>query len=170
MNLQRQGRKRLLSLLRRKHSRRTKQESHTVSKQIVDYAALHCRAIALEKLEKVTAKGSKIRSYSERNQWSFAQLASFIQYKAALRGVPVVEVDPAYSSQECSRCGQRHKVQGKKFLCPSCGHQDHRDSNAAFVIGKRGNYFIGGLAKDSVRLRCGLSDGPHSGKGVGLYA
>ena len=45
-----------------------------------------------------------------------------------------------------------------------CQTKDHRDSNAAFVIAKRGNDVLGGLAKDSVRLRCGLSDSPLSGK------
>ena len=162
-NLQRQGKRRLLSKLNRNHARRTTHQNHIVSKQIVDNAATHCRAIAVEKLENVTAKGSKIRSYSNRNQWAFAQLLQFISYKAALRGVTVVEVDPAYASQECSCCGERHKVSGKQFQCPSCGHQDHRDANAAFVIAKRGLECIGGLAGDSARLRCGPIDGPRSG-------
>ncbi len=162
-NLQRQGNRRLLSKLKRNHARRTTHQNHIVSKQIVDNAATHCRAIAVEKLEGVTAKGSKIRSYSNRNQWAFAQLLQFINYKAALRGVSVVEVDPAYTSQECSRCGERHKVSGKQFQCPSCGHQDHRDANAAFVIAKRGLECIGGLAGDSARPRCGPLDGPRSG-------
>ena len=162
-NLQRQGKRRILSKLKRNHERLTTHQNHIVSKQIVDNAATHCRAIAVEKLEKVNAKGSKIRSYSERNQWAFAQLLQFINYKAALRGVTVVEVDPAYTSQECSRCGERHKVSGKKFQCPSCGHQDHRDANAAFVIAKRGLECISGLAGDSARLRCGRIDRPRSG-------
>ncbi|WP_311736813.1 zinc ribbon domain-containing protein [Streptomyces sp. TLI_185] len=38
------------------------------------------------------------------NSWAFAQLAAFIEYKARRVGVPLVYVDPAYTSQECSRC------------------------------------------------------------------
>ena len=49
-----------------------------------------------------------------------------------------------------------------------CQTKDHRDSNAAFVIAKRGNDVLGGLAKDSASLRCGLSDGPHSGTEITL--
>lgn len=129
----------------------------------MDYAKKHSRAIALEKLARVTAKGSRIRSYSERNQWAFAQLATFIQYKARLAGVSVVEVDPAYTSQTCSRCGHIHKPSGKSFLCPACGHQDHRDSNAAFNIGRLGRECIDGLVTDSARRHSGRIDRPGSG-------
>jgi hypothetical protein len=111
------------------------------------------------------AKDSKIRSYSERNQWAFAQLESFIRYKSRLAGVTVVEVDAAFTSQTCSRCGHIHKPNGKLFACPACGRQDHRDANASFNIARRGWESIGGLATDSVRRRCGLIiDSPHSGK------
>jgi putative transposase len=168
--LQKQGKHRLLHRIGRKQARRTKYENHLTAKQVVDYAAEHRRAIVLEKLEGVRKPGSNIRSYSEKNDWSFAQLSDFIRYKAALRGVPVLEVDPAYTSQECSRCGSRHKPDGKSFQCPVCGHQDHRDSNAAFVIAKRGNDALGGLAGDSVRSRCGLLVVRESGKGKAANA
>jgi IS605 OrfB family transposase len=36
--------------------------------------------------------------------WSFGQLREFITYKAAIAGVPLVFVDPAYTSQECPIC------------------------------------------------------------------
>jgi putative transposase len=165
-NLQRQGKRRLLSKLRKKQARRTIYENHCVSRQVVDYAKSHSRAIALEKLSGVNSEGSKIRRYSEKNQWSFAQLAKFIHYKARLAGVPVVEVDPAYTSQTCSRCGHIHKPDGKSFRCPACGHQDHRDANAAFNIAKRGWDRIGGLARDSVRPRSGLLVAPVLGSGA----
>lgn len=163
-NLQRQGKRRLLSKLRKNHARRSQYQNHVVSKTVVDYAKKHSCAIALEKLSGVRAKGSKIRSYSERNQWAFAQLARFIQYKARLAGVPVVEVDAAYTSQTCSRCGHVHKPNGKLFSCPACGHEDHRDSNAAFCIGRRGLDCIGGLAAHTARSRSGHIDCPASGK------
>ncbi len=137
-NLQRAGKFRLLSKLRRKQRRRMTHENHRASKSIVDYAATHRRAVAIEGLIGVNSKGSKIRRYSEKNQWAFAQLETFLRYKCALRGVPVIEVNPAYTSQDCSRCGSRHKPTGKGFSCETCGHNDHRDANAAFNIALRG--------------------------------
>lgn len=176
-NLQRQGKRRLLSKLRKNHARRSTLQNHVVSKTVVNYAVKHSRVIVLEKLADVIAPGSKIRGYSLRSQWAFAQLATFIHYKARLAGVSVMEVDPAYTSQTCSRCGHIHKPKGKVFLCPNCCHQDHRDANAAFNIAKRGLELIaltpsaakpleciGGLATDSVRCRSGLIDSPGSGK------
>ncbi len=106
-------------------------------KVIVDYAATHCRAIAIEDLTQVRAKGSKIRSYTERSQWSFYQLGEMIRYKAALRGVEIIEVCAAYSSQECSRCHAITKPHGKKFRCGQCLHTDDRDANAALTLALR---------------------------------
>ena len=137
-NLQKEGKNVLLKNIKRKQSRRMTYENHRASKTIVDYAALHRRAIVLEDLDGVYKKGSKIKSYSEKNQWACAQLGTFIKYKAALRGVPIIYVNPAYTSQMCSRCGNVQKTNGKHFKCFVCGHNEHRDANAAFNIGNRG--------------------------------
>jgi IS605 OrfB family transposase len=161
-NLQREGKHRLLCKIKRKQSRRTKHENHIVSKVIVDYAATHRRAIAIEDLGQARAKGSKIRSYTERSQWAFCQLLQFIVYKAALRGVEVIQVHPAYSSQECSRCHRLTKPTGKKFVCSHCGHKDHRDANAAFTLSQRVEP-IGGLARDSEGSRSALLVEPFLG-------
>ena len=160
--LQQQGKNRLLFKIKRKQSRRTKHENHIVSKVIVDYAATHRRAIVVEDLGKVRAKGSKIRSYTERSQWSFYQLLQFIVYKAASRGVEVIHVNPAYSSQECSRCHELTKPAGKSYRCSYCGHNDHRDANAAFTLAQRVSP-IGGIARESEGSRSGLLVAPFLG-------
>jgi IS605 OrfB family transposase len=171
-----QGRRRHASQLRRKQERRTKYENHRTSKAIVDYAQEHCRAIAIEDLGGVTAKDSKIKGYTQKSQWAFTQLESFVQYKARLAGVPIIEVDPAYTSQTCSRCGERHKPSGKTFQCPSCGSKQHRDANSGFVIAQRGNDILSGagsgvengapLGPEPVYVKCaGLLGGPLSGNG-----
>jgi len=137
-NLRSAGKRRTLLRLSRKQSRRTKHENHIVSKQIVSYAYSHRSAIAVENLKSVRGPKSKIRGYVERSQWAFHQLFEYIRYKAALLGVPVIKINPAYTSQDCSRCGQRNTPNGKKYVCGHCGHTDHRDANAAFNIAKRG--------------------------------
>lgn len=164
-NLQKEGKKRLLKKVKRKQSRRMTYENHRASRTIVDYAASHRLAIVLEDLGSVRKKGSRIRRYSERNQWAFAQLETFIRYKAALRGVPVHLVDPAYTSKRCSRCGSIHEANGKHYRRGTCGHNDHRDVNAAFNIARKG------MESLAVRSGPGLSvsgsgpvGGPQAGK------
>jgi len=131
-NLQKKGAKNALTKIRRKQSRRIKDINHKVSKSLVDYAKLHRSAIVLEDLGKISKKG-KAKRYVQKSQWSFYQLETFIKYKAALLGIPIFYVNPAYTSQVCSRCGSINKPNGKHYKC-SCGHFDHRDSNAAFNI------------------------------------
>jgi putative transposase len=137
-HLQRAGKTRLLKKLYRKQRRRMSYENHRATRAVVDYAATHRRAIVMEKLEHVRSGDSKIRGYSEKNQWAFAQFGSMLRHKCALRGIPLIEVDPAYTSQTCSRCGSIHRPNGKRYTCLTCGHNDHRDANAAFSIAQRG--------------------------------
>lgn len=67
-------------------------------------------------------------------------------------GVMVLEIDPKYSSQECSCCGyisptNRDK---EKFLCEACGNLDDADFDASKVIAARGAKVLG-LKLDAVR-------------------
>jgi len=135
-NLQAAKQFRLLNKIRRKQSRRTTHQNHIVSKTVVDYAVEHRLAVAVEDLTGV--RKGKIRKFVEKSQWAYFQLLTFLRYKAALRGVPLLEVPAAYTSQECSKCGSINKPNGKQYSCSACGHNEHRDANAGFNIAKRG--------------------------------
>jgi len=66
--------------------------------------------------------------------WPYAQLQSFLQYKAARAGVPVVFVDPQNTSRTCPVCGhidKRNRKSQSEFVCRSCGFSDHADRVAA---------------------------------------
>jgi putative transposase len=135
-NLQKKGSKSALTKIRRKQSRKIRDVNHKVSRSIVDFADKHRSAIVLEDLGKISKKG-KAKRYVQKSQWSFYRLETFIKYKASLLGIPVFFVNPAYTSQVCSRCGSINKPNGKNYRC-SCSHFDHRDSNAAFNISANG--------------------------------
>lgn len=128
---------RLIARVDRKISSRTKYENHVVSKRIVEIARTSNAGIAMEDLTGAAKKGSKSHYVATRSNWSYAQLRSFVSYKAALAGVPVVFVPPAYTSQTCRKCSERTKTKGKLFVCP-CGHTEHRDINAAYNIAMLG--------------------------------
>lgn len=52
-------------------------------------------------------------------------------------GIRVDKVNPAYTSQECSKCGyvdKRNRSSQSRFKCQYCGHSVNADVNAARVI------------------------------------
>ena len=61
---------------------------------------------------------------------------NLLYYKAEYAGKRVIKINPAYTSQTCSKCGTRHKLKlsDRIFHCPSCGLQLNRDHNAAINI------------------------------------
>ena len=125
--------------LKHRESNIIKNINHQISRGIVDTAVKDNATIVLEDLKSIrdTSKSGRGFRYS-LNSWSFYQLQRFIEYKAKLLGVPVAYVDPAYTSQRCSRCGEIGIRDGKTFKCPHCGHADHADANASFNIALRG--------------------------------
>jgi putative transposase len=136
--LQKKGTKSSKRLLKQRGGRErrfAKDVNHCLSKAIVQTAKGTGRGIALEDLKNIRSRvnGSK-RQRSILHSWAFGQLRAFSAYKAALAGVPVAYVNPAYTSQTCSRCGhceKANRVSQSRFLCKSCGFSAHADLNAA---------------------------------------
>ena len=111
--------------------------NHCIAKQIVQTAQDTLRAIALEDLKGFKSTVRK-EQRSKFGKWSFDELGRFISYKAQLRGIPVIFVDPAFTSQTCFECGHVSKSnrKGQEFKCASCGHTANADVNAALNISK----------------------------------
>jgi transposase len=64
------------------------------------------------------------------------RLGEFISYKSKKFQKTLVFENPAYSSQECSKChhiDSNNRV-GEKFHCIKCWHAAHADVNAAQVL------------------------------------
>jgi putative transposase len=128
--------RRKLKKLRRKQARFQANTNHVISKRLVSTAVHTKRGIAVEDLtairQRTRVKGKENRA--KHSNWSFAQLRTFIEYKAKLQGVPVVAVDPSYTSQRCFVCGHIEAANRKsqsEFLCQACGHTANADVNAA---------------------------------------
>jgi IS605 OrfB family transposase len=134
--------KRLLKKRSRKEARHTAGVHHIVSKTIVTTAERTGSGIALESL---TGIRSRVRLRKDQrtplHAWSFLQLGQYIEYKAKRAGVPLVYVDPAYTSQQCSQCGhidRRNRQSQATFACRSCGALMHADDNASHNIARKG--------------------------------
>jgi IS605 OrfB family transposase len=116
--------------------------NHCVSKRLVAQAQDTARGIAIEDLNGIRERAATVRTRQRRalHSWSFAQLRSFLAYKAVMAGVRLVAVDPRNTSRTCSACGHCDKANRQtqsKFICTSCGYVAHADVNAAVNIGRR---------------------------------
>ena len=115
--------------------------NHQISKHLVGKAKGTGRRIALEDLSgirgRVTVRKSQRASHCG---WAFFQLRTFVTYKAALAGVPVILVDPRNTSRECLRCHYTAKENRKsqaEFCCVACGFTAHADVVGATNIARR---------------------------------
>lgn len=132
---------RVLKRQRRKEARYATQRNHIIAKKLVTTAERTSRGIGLEDLtgirQRVTAKKDQRARLSS---WAFAQLGSFVEYKARRAGVPVVHVDPRNTSRQCSECRHTHRtnrVDQARFVCRSCGTVLHADHNGSRNIAHR---------------------------------
>jgi putative transposase len=123
-----------------RESRYVRHVNHEISARI-DAEAVRgsCGAIILENLTNIRSriKGRK-RMRTRLHRWSWRQLQTFVEYKAAAVGIAVSYVDPAYTSQTCSACGEVGNRSRHRFSCTMCGIFAHSDRNAARNLAKIG--------------------------------
>lgn len=154
--LQRKGTKsakRLLKKRRLRESAFARNTNHVISKRIVQTAKRTNRAIAIENLCGIRARiRARKRQRTKLHSWAFAQLGSFLEYKAKLAGVPLVTIDPRYTSQRCILCGHTERGNRKSqsiFLCKSCGYTANADHVGAGNIRLKGLVVLGSGASDA---------------------
>ena len=135
------GRKKKLQAinsLRDKERNFAKTYNHQLSHKIVKFAKDNkCEFINLEYL---TKDGFENRILSS---WSYYELQNMIEYKAEREGIKVRYVDPAYTSQTCSKCGhvdKENRPTQAKFKCVNCGLELNADHNASINIARSDNF------------------------------
>jgi IS605 OrfB family transposase len=76
---------------------------------------------------------------------AWSQLRNFTEYKVARKGGFVVNVSPAYSTQECYFCGTLNQISlsVRVFECEGCHRVLDHDFNAAWIVLKRGLAQVG---------------------------
>ena len=108
---------------------------HQVANTVLSFAEKHKSAIVLEEFRGMRYKKSKDKDLNRRlSLWPRRKLHQFIEYKAAWTGIPVVKVDPRYSSKKCPICG---RIQDSRmctlFEC-ECGWCQDRHINASINL------------------------------------
>lgn len=130
--------------------------NHTISKAIVKEAKESGKGIALENLKGIrfTANNKGKKHRTRLGKWSFYQLRQMVEYKAKKDGIPVVTVNPAFTSQMCNSCFRIGKRNGKTFKCKNCKTISDSDENAAKNIALLGT--IVNRAERYSMLSCSL--------------
>jgi putative transposase len=107
--------------------------SHQKSRMVIDkYQIIVVEDLSIKQMKENTFKGLR-KSISEVAWKSFFQL---LYSKAAEAGRTVISVNPKYTSQDCSDCGNRvkKKLSQRIHECKKCGLKIHRDLNASINI------------------------------------
>ena len=131
--------RRLLKRLGRTHSNRTRTFAQTAAKRLVTFAPTNAvlvfEALTVPQPRKGTVSGKATRR--RLSLWQRQLIRQAAENKAQEAGMVVAEVNPAYTSQTCSRCGLRGVRKRHTVTCSSCGHTAHADVNAAVNIRNR---------------------------------
>jgi len=97
-------------------------------------------AVALERL---SVKGMRMKSHAMNRALRAAQLGYVrdkLKFKLDERAIRYRSVQPAYSSQQCSRCGftfPMNRPTQARFKCLWCGFEVNADENASLNLAER---------------------------------
>jgi putative transposase len=124
-------RRKAIALLKRKHQKVQRQRTdfhHKTARLLLQ----RYDTIYLEDLRVANMVRNKhlAKSISDAG---WAAFRTILEGKAAYAGRRVVAVPPAYTSQDCSGCGERvpKSLSVRTHICPNCGLVMDRDENAA---------------------------------------
>ena len=106
---------------------------HLVADAVLSFAEGRRSAVILEDLKGIWPNGCK--NLNRRiSMWPRRKLHQIIEYKAAWKGIPVIKVDPRYSSRKCPICGRiQDSRMGTEFKC-ECGWHLDRHINASLNL------------------------------------
>jgi len=159
-NLQSKGTKsakRHLKKLSKRMAKFTKDTNHCISKNLVAKAKDTTCLISIENLKHIRERSTVRKSQRrDHHSWSFSQLREFVTYKAIIAGVPLVYIDPAYTSQECPIChsvSKSNRPSRGEFKCVTCGFSGYADHIAARNIAAKVNVnlpIVSGILKHSL--------------------
>ena len=132
-----------LQKLHRKRKRKRDDATHQASRTLADTAHtvvvenLNTKGMAQSVKGTVAQPGRNVKQKVGLNRSILASGWGSLERKLAYKAGAAVKVDPAYTSQTCSRCGHVSKANRPSqavFACQACGWALNADHNAAINI------------------------------------
>jgi len=109
--------------------------NHVLAKQTIEVAKQNkCKYINVEDLSNI---GKDQSNNMVLRNWKYADLIDKLSYKASKHGIIVRKINPAYTSQRCSKCdtvSKDNRLSQESFKCVSCGFSENADINASINI------------------------------------
>lgn len=129
------GVRRVLKRLSRKQSNRSRTFCRETAAKLCRWVPANAVLVFEDLRIKQVRKDRPMRKGTRRklSQWFFNMMTQTCSSRAERCGIAVAYINPAYTSQRCSRCGQLGIRRGHHFSC-SCGHTAHADVNASHNI------------------------------------
>ena len=149
--------RRRLARIQRQDRVRNRNECHRITTDVVHrFGRIAVEKLAIKNMTRSAAgtieePGTNVAAKSGLNREilvnTWGLIRQQLRYKAEWAGREFVEVDPAYTSRICSRCGLEGERDGKDFKCATCGLQWDSDLNAAVNILRRAFGPTGGYVR-----------------------
>ncbi|MBD2204471.1 IS200/IS605 family element transposase accessory protein TnpB [Calothrix sp. FACHB-1219] len=168
------NRKKAINRLGRKHLKVSRQRKDNAVKQAL-YVVRSNDFVAYEKLQvKNMVKNSKLAKSISDVSWSL--FIQWLEYFGKIYGRVVVPVDPKFTSQNCSSCGEvvKKSLSVRTHVC-KCGCVLDRDLNASINILKKAlkqtNYNLSTVGRTETLNACGeMTLYPDLGTNLGKVA
>jgi putative transposase len=115
--------------MKAKYDRVMRDMEHKISRTVVDVAVEQNAGTVVIGDVRDVADGvdcGKVQN-GRMSRWDHGKIRQYIEYKAEAEGITVKLENEAFTSQTCPQCSHRHKPKGRRYRCPACGFQAHRD-------------------------------------------
>jgi putative transposase len=130
-SVERSRRRKIVSKIHGRTANKRSNFAHQESRKIVNrFGVIAVEDLSINKMLHNHCLAKSIQDVS------WGQFLQYISYKAANAGRKFIAVNPAYTSQTCSKCGHRRKLtlSEREYSCPCCGLKLSRDHNASLNI------------------------------------
>ncbi len=102
------------------------------SRELVDYAVKNQYGII--QMEDLTGIKEDTGFPKRLRHWTYYDLQMKVEQKCKEAGIKFKKIDPRYTSQRCSRCGnidKNNRLDQATFCCTECGFEANADYNAS---------------------------------------
>ncbi|MEA1904561.1 MAG: transposase [Candidatus Hadarchaeota archaeon] len=120
----------------REHDK-VRDQLHKITTEIANYAEENKLVVAVGDLGGIGEQDNGRKMNRKLHRFPHYSFRKMLGYKCRERGILYIEVSEAYTSQRCSRCGEKGYRNRGFFKCSNCGLEIDADVNGARNVASR---------------------------------